>query len=69
LGGTLSDIWSGDPGESVPAFSIRYTSLDNYSDWILLIDDNKSNTYYDKGAQVADSINSFIGSVDNSLTD
>ena len=42
VGGTLSDIWTGDSGDQIPCISIKYTSKDSYEDWmsILEADDN-----------------------------
>lgn len=37
VGGTLSDVWTGDKGYELPCISVLYTDNDNYDDWATII--------------------------------
>ena len=45
VGGTLSDIWSGDSGYEIPCISIVYTGNDNYEDWLTIIKEDTNDSH------------------------
>lgn len=37
VGGTISDVWTGDSGYEIPCVKVLYTDNDNYEDWVTVI--------------------------------